>query len=136
MKYFSVFLVIGFVSLAVFGVLAVNHTQEHGHSGCIATAIQKSECPRQNSSLNYLAFHFDAFKDFSTAAFGKNIFFLLLTLILFAIGAGLALFFGKIALPQLGSVSSRSRNWEFFSSPQTQELTHWLALHENSPARL
>ncbi len=127
-------LFLGFVNIAVFGVFGMHSGMQNHDSGCIAATAQGTGCPKQSDSLEYLTFHLDAFREFSTATSGENILASLLALTLLAAGAGLALFLGNLALSQLDFAYFRYKQCENFSSPPEQQLLRWLALHENSPA--
>ena len=126
-------LIFSFLSIAVFGVSAMGHGAEQSHNGCIAATASGQPCPKNDSSLQFLTFHLNAFLSFSTAVFGQNI----LSLFLFVASlllAGMAM--GKL-FAELDSLDLHSRPRQFlqpsFIHLQPQ-LIHWLALHENSPA--
>lgn len=141
MKYLGSILLIGFVSLAVFGVFGMHAQADmnmRGHdmptSNCVGATVNGTDCPKQADPIDYLTFHFDAFRSFSLATFGESVMgaFLLLA---FAALLFVGLAFFKPHLfepPQLAF--SRQRFGDPFSPPQKQELARWLALHENSPA--
>lgn len=131
----TTFLITGFIGIAVFGVFAMDHGSDQGHSGCIAATAQGADCPKEENSLSFLNFHLDAFRSFSMATFGENLasaFLLLIALVLIAA-------FGVIAgiSPARSALATNYRRRQFLEShsfPSQRELTHWLALHENSPA--
>ncbi len=131
----SLLLVASFASIAVFGVFGMNAGMYNHDGGCIAATVQGADCPTQSDSFEYLTFHLDAFREFSTATFGENILASLLALALLVVGAGLALFLGNRASPQLDFAYSLYRQRENSDSPSEQQLLRWLALHENSPSR-
>ncbi len=120
---FTIFLITSFVAVAVFGFMAMK--SEH-HAGCIAATTQEMGCPGQNDPLVYLNFHFDAFKNFSTATLG-NALSLLLSFLL-----AVATAFQKGFTPKRFAYSKYRRldSSNVFSQDQ---FTHWLALHEISP---
>ena len=64
MKYFaSIFLLIGFVGMAVFGFAFMDHSMTHGtDSGCIFSAVTGTACPPDQA--NMLTHHSAAFQIF------------------------------------------------------------------------
>jgi len=129
----SAITIIGFVGVAVLGFVAMNHNSGHGHSGCIVAITQGTACPEGSNVITFLNSHFNAFKNFSLATFGENTLNALLLAFVSLLFIGLG--FSKAFLfrtPQLAL--ARHRFTGSFSPPQKQELIHWLALHENSPA--
>ncbi len=124
---FTTFLLLGFISIAVFGFAAMNHDSGYGHNGCIATIAQGTDCPKQESTLAFLTFHTGAFKGFSTAVFA------VLTLFLISLAA-LAFFPDPIFQePNFSHYFFALRLSSFASS---ENLISWLSLHENSPTVL
>ena len=131
------FLALSFIGVAVFGVFIMSHDNGHDHGGsCIAATVQGTDCPIQNTSLDYLTFHLNAFKSFSTAAFGENLLASLLALVFLVAGTGLGMLSRDLAPPRLSPAYSPYRQWELLNSSPKYKLTRWLALHENSPASL
>ncbi len=136
MKYFGVFLIMGFVGISVFGAFGMHTGMQNHNGGCIAATAQGADCPKQGNPLEYLTFHLDAFRDFSTVIFEENLLAYLLVLALLAAGVGLALLLGNLAPPQSDLAYFRYGQGENFNSPPKLRLLRWLALHENSPATL
>lgn len=130
----TIILFLGFVSIAVFGVFGMHAGMQNHNGGCIAATSQRTNCPKQSDPLEYLTFHLNAFRGFSMATFGENILVSLFAITLLVVGAGLALFLGNPASPQLDFAYFRYRQRENLISPPEQRLLRWLALHENSPA--
>lgn len=132
---FTIFLIIGFIGIAVFGVFAMNHGSGYGHSGCIAVTAQRADCPRGESALSFIAFHLDAFHGFTTAIFGDNSAnaLILLIALTFAAVVGIIL---RIR-PFSATVEANYYHKQFLESrhfsPQ-RKFIHWLALRENSPS--
>lgn len=126
-----------FFSIAVFGVLAMNHESSHGYSGCIAATLQGSGCPDQANALEFLSFHLAAFRSFSIATLSENILgaFLLLAALALFIGLGAAAAIGVVQSP-LAAYSQYRHFRGSFPWPSQRELTRWLALREHSPASL
>lgn len=142
MRYLVSLLLIGFVSLAVFGFFGM-HTQAQmnmdGHnmpaSNCVGAAVNGTDCPKQADPIDYLTFHLDAFKFFSSATFGENVMGALLLAFASLLFTGMAFFSPYLFKPpQLAFYKYRFR--DSFSPPQQQQLTRWLALHEKSPTYL
>ncbi|HBT81437.1 hypothetical protein A2757_02525 [Candidatus Giovannonibacteria bacterium RIFCSPHIGHO2_01_FULL_48_47] len=124
---FASWLILSFVAVAVFGFAAMNHGNGQDH-GCLAAAAQRIDCPYGVNTLNFISFHLDALKSFSTGL-------TLVTLILLAIGLWIAP--GGFRALTGPNPNSRPRHpYELFSPPLKTELLRWLALHENSPAAL
>lgn len=131
----TTFLIVGFVGIAVFGAFAMNHGSGNGHSGCIVVTAQKAICPMGGNAFSFIAFHFEAFRSFTTAIFDDGFIgmtaSLIVSFLILAIG-----FFVKInSTPLLIKTDynfSRFSESNYFS-PQ-QKLIHWLALRENSPS--
>ncbi|OGZ24589.1 MAG: hypothetical protein A2896_00555 [Candidatus Nealsonbacteria bacterium RIFCSPLOWO2_01_FULL_43_32] len=121
---FTILFITGLVGLAVFGILAMSHSAGQSHDGCIAATAQGTDCPKEDGTIFFAAFHLDVFRSFSTAIFnGKtaSMLFLLIALF-FAVAFGLAAHYHR----------QQFLKSSFF--PSQRELTRWLALHENSPA--
>lgn len=129
------FLIIGFIGIAVFGVFAMNHGSGHSHNGCIAATVQGTDCPKEENSLSFLNFHLDAFRSFSTATFGEYLASALLLLIALVLTVAVGIIGIIHSAPPVLATNYRRRQFlESHSFPFQRELTHWLALHENSPA--
>lgn len=133
---FVIFIISGFIGVAVFGFLAINHNSGHEYLGCIVVTAKGMNCPPKINSLLSAIFHLDTLKSFSIATFSPNhnyfnslvlfIFFILL------IGSGGAFMVG--ANPQ--TLATAKYNYNFAKNhflPPKQDLAGWLALHENSP---
>lgn len=131
---FTIFLIIGFIMIAVFGAFTMNHISANGHSGCIAVTAQRTICP-MGGAFSFIAFHFKAFRSFTTAIFGDGFAGmtapLIVLLSIFAIG-----FFAKInPTPLLIKADCNLKRFpESNSFSPQQKLIHWLALRENSPS--
>lgn len=132
---FTTLLIFSFLGIAVFGIFAMNHGSGHSHSGCIAATAQGTDCPKEENTIPFLTFHLDAFRSFSTATFGDNLASAFLLLIALVLIAALGVIAGiSPARPALAMNYRRRQFLESHSFPFQRELTHWLALHENSPA--
>ena len=130
---FIILFISSFIGIAVFGFVGMHHGMQVHDGGCIAATSQGTDCPKQANPVDYAVFHLDAFKSFSLASFREsplNV-FLLAFAALFLIGFG---FFPRFFLRPPHLILSQSTFRDTFFSPQKQEITHWLALHENSPS--
>lgn len=128
---FITFLIISFIGVAVFGFISMIF--DHGHNGgCIASNRLGALCPL-NSAFNFIVFHLDAFKYFSTAVFVFSL------ILLFA-----ALSF--VAFSILPRPLDKDEDDDAFAAIRIYELSrmtriikkinfnNWLSLHTNSPA--
>lgn len=132
MKYaFITLLIISFIGVAVFGFVSMIFGDTH-NGGCIASSRLGALCPL-NNVFNFIVFHIDAFKYFSTAIFVFN-----LTLLLVALSF--------IAFSVLPRPLNNEEDENFFSAMRTRVLprttrinkkinfSSWLSFHINSPA--
>lgn len=119
-----------FIGIAMFGIFGIHIGMKNHRGGCITATAQGTDCPKQSNLVDYLAFHIDAFKNFSTATFSDTAASLLiLSLLVFVIAFGAWL--EDMAPPQFSY--HRLKIPCSFKPPQ-YELLCWLALHENSPS--
>ena len=127
----TTFLLVGFIGIAVFGFLAINHGGSHGHSGCLAAVAKGTDCPYETGTAASVAFHLDTFKGFSTAVFGENagsaVTLLLLLLLSVGLGIGQRIYSRTLPLPFF-------LVHRLFAQPFQLQFAQWLALHENSPS--
>ena len=129
MKYLVVaLLIMSFVGIGVFGHMLFD--MGPGHSGnCIVSVIDGTDCP--TNIVGFVRHHISAAQTFTTMVIPiTSNWFLLLASLLFIGLVFLSPFL--FSPPQLSLYRYRLRN--FFISLQKQQLTRWLALHENSPA--
>ncbi len=128
----TILLVISFINIVVFGVFGM-HTGMQNHSdNCIAAAVQRTDCPRQNNLFNFLFFHLNAFKNFLTVIFSEFAFSLLIYYLL-VIGIAIRILLGNSGLLRFNFSRYKLRRLELFSSLFRYKFFYWLALHENSP---
>lgn len=128
MKPVSVILVLaGFVAVAVFGFLGMNHAQNIGHDDCIASAALGACHNLGRTDLVFL--HISAFQRFSEAVIGG------------AAGTGwLLALFAAVFIAGAFLLFSPERSWYLGRQFESdflgfrKEFLHWLALHENSPS--
>ena len=132
-------LLLSFTIIAVFGVFAMNHGAGNGHGdgGCIASMVKGVDCPKDAGSLQFLTFHLDAFRSFSTASFGSDFASAFLLLVVFLLTMGAGIIAGVKQAPMAPTPSHIRRQFlESHSFSSQLKLTHWLSLHENSPSVL
>lgn len=130
---FTILLVTSFVGIAVFGAFAMNHDGDH--SGCIAATASGIGCPKESNPDDLLILHLTTYRGFSLATLGENATnsLLLAFALLFVISLKRV---PKIPTQTLQFILSRYQLDDSFSRSEKQQLTRWLALHENSPATL
>src|SRR3989338_5421401 len=123
-----ILLMVAFAGMAVFSIFLMVADAMAGHDGCLAELANGGTCPSGNP-FSYLAFHFDAFKLFSTAIFTSG---LVILFIVLAFSFGLP----KLTDPKTNaSIYWRySKNLNFAAPPFKKQLIRWLALHKNSPS--
>ncbi|HEY4528103.1 MAG TPA: hypothetical protein VJL09_03605 [Candidatus Paceibacterota bacterium] len=116
------FLILSFVSVAVFGFLAMEHQAGHEMELCLAKTVQSAPCEK-SGSLFASTYHARVFKSFSLA--------LLAALAVFAV---FLLFMGRFPEPALTLPGRFPEKISLkFASPLRFEKLKWLAFHETSP---
>lgn len=132
-------LLIGFIALAVFGFIEItSSTMPNGetHRGCLASAVQNTDCPNKLSNFGSAFFHIAAFKFFSTLTLETIVSLSILLALITA--AFLLIYFLELhlALAPMPTISHRqSAQSTFNPSSNLQLLLRWLALKELSPTR-
>ncbi|MBI2446485.1 MAG: hypothetical protein HYV51_01535 [Parcubacteria group bacterium] len=125
---FITFLIISFIGVAVFGFVSMIFGDTH-NGGCIASSRLGAFCPL-NSVFNFVVFHIDAFKYFSTAifVFSLNLLLSALSFIIFSV------------LPRpLNNEEDEDfvfgvQRGKFSVFLKNKEIIRWLSLLINSPA--
>lgn len=127
-----VILTLTLFGIAVLGVFGMGHGVGQGHVGCLAVVTKRIDCPNGANVLWLLGFHLDIFKSFSTAILAKNT------------GGLLSLFFILLlfysVLPRIFFVRFHTLSLSQYRDPVNlffaakYKFTHWVSLHENSPA--
>ncbi|MBI2625371.1 MAG: hypothetical protein HYW70_03515 [Candidatus Nealsonbacteria bacterium] len=125
----SILLVMAFVSIAVFGVFAMNQELGHSHSGCIAARTLGQDCQENSDVFSFISFHFGAFESFSLAVFGGSLGMMTLLLLVLALTGGFLRYFPSVFQYQLKTKKESSYLQEIWFS-------RWLALREKSPSSL
>ena len=119
------FLILSFVSVAVFGFLAMEHQAGHEMELCLAKTVQSAPCEK-SGSLFASTYHARVFKSFSLA--------LLAALAVFAV---FLLFMGHSPEPALSFPDHfpEKASLKLISSMRLEKLK-WLAFHETSPTAI
>ncbi|MDP3764087.1 MAG: hypothetical protein Q8Q95_00495 [bacterium] len=135
--YLTLFTLLSFVSIAVFGVFGMD-TNDHHYSinSCVGSLTQGTVCPN-TGAVDSIVFHLNSFKFFSNSTLAQNI-SLLLYAFLFLF---LSLWVSKKIKPDFSKQvlidTQKLKMYKIFDSldlPFKQEKIFWNSLHENSPA--
>ena len=130
----TIFLIISFVFVAVFGVTGMNFGQNDMHN-CIAATVSGSDCPLETNSIDFVTFHLSVLKGFSKAVFDSllllSTFFGLAFVSIFVIRR--VVWDGKFKPPLFVSATELKASMES-SINKRREFYRWLAMHENSPS--
>ena len=119
--------IISFFGLAVFGFAGMGMADEHGHTDCVATAVQGAVCTEALGTVGSINFHTNAAKFFSTAVFGASASAILLAF--FGLAFGISILSHLRILPLL----AKYRVPQFLLSPAAlpkDAINSWLSLHE------
>ncbi|MDO8743306.1 MAG: hypothetical protein Q7J30_02000 [Candidatus Azambacteria bacterium] len=121
---FITLLIISFIGVAVFGFVSMIFGDTH-NGGCIVSNRLGAFCPL-NSAFNFVVFHIDAFKYFSTAIF---------SVVLLIILSGMV--FSVLPRPlnndEDDDLIFSLQSGKFPILQKNKEITRWLSLHINSP---
>lgn len=131
--FLSVLLIITLGSIALFSLSVISHVYINGNHNCIAATFGNAMCPDGADTLNFISFHFNAFKIFSSAVFKSGIFTLLL---ISAALLALASIKNSIANSATYAVIRRATFRQNPKQTSENKIRHWLSLHENSPTML
>ena len=126
----TISIIVSFVAIAVFGFFGIEFMTSH-HASCIVSTSQGGVCPEGAAPLDYVNFHLNALRNFSTAVFA-SVSFLALSLILVLVFA-LNLFGERMFAPEVTTPRPFGCILTDFSPPLLARLSNWLSLHENSP---
>ncbi len=127
----AVLLLLSFIAVGVFGLIAMGMGSEHEHSGCIAATASQTACPASEDSGSVIAFHLEAFKSFSQTTSGSLLTVLAQAVLLCLWGALSAL---REREPALAWLASACTFLLFHSLRERYRRLHFLALLEHSPA--
>lgn len=131
-------LLASFIGIAVFGLFGMNTVmadmQSH-ENGCVLAISQGMDCPEQINPIDYIAFHFNVFRNFSAIVFSNGFFVLFLLFALFTTGAKLGVLRLRndlvfLKLPRVYYLFGT----ELFKSLLRCEFIRWLALLVYSPS--
>ncbi len=128
-KYISLLLLLSILVIGIFGFTSMNH--ETGHNGgCIASNVDSALCPENIVAMS--AHHIQGFVSFFSVIPSTPFIFLLTLFAIF-----LSARFLSIQERDSGLISPALR--QSWCDPERQitrprEVTHWLALLENSPS--
>ncbi|MBI2624366.1 hypothetical protein HYW67_02625 [Candidatus Parcubacteria bacterium] len=121
----AILLVVGFISIAVFGFIAMGHGEGHNQYACVAAASQAAPCP-QDGPVAWALFHAAAYKGFSTAVISVAVLAMLLAAVIaifaFAVLVNAAAARGVLRM-QISAV------WESVAV-SGQRLLKWLTICE------
>ncbi|PJE73937.1 MAG: hypothetical protein COV01_03825 [Candidatus Taylorbacteria bacterium CG10_big_fil_rev_8_21_14_0_10_41_48] len=124
----SIFLIVGFSTLAVFGAFAMGQSIG-GQNACIAATASGLDCLTPSNLASIASMYLGAFGTFSSA-----IFFTLSLLALFVT----AFITAKNVFSQsfsFVSVSINDNDADITRSLSLRPALSWIAIHENSPSR-
>ena len=133
---FTIFLITSFIGVAVFGVFGMHSDMQNHDDGCIFAVSQRADCTKRINPIDYLAFHFDSFKNFLATTFNNNLFVLLLQLFVFIAGASFWAWRGAYLILLKFHPAHYFHRLELFKKHPQREFLKWLAFHENSPTFL
>ncbi|MDP3762917.1 MAG: hypothetical protein Q8Q97_02490 [bacterium] len=119
------FLILSFVSVAVFGFLAMEHQAGHDLELCLAKTVQNAPCEK-SGSLFASTYHARVFKSFSLALLAALAVFTAFLLFMGRSPDRAPAFPGRF--PEKISLK--------FASPLRLEKLKWLAFHETSPTSI
>lgn len=134
MKYLAtLFLIVSFVGIGIFGSALFNHAMMDGsNSGCVASAIDGTACP--TSIMDMTLHHISALQTLTTTVVPPISSWLLLLASLLLISVSVLLFYKNSLLPRLELLPQRLRDLTLHSLFSQQKITSWLSLFELSPA--
>src|SRR3989344_2952363 len=118
---FAILTLTSLIGVAVFGFMTMNHESGHGYERCIAATARGIDCPAASGKVSLVFFHLDTFKGFS------------LGIVLAALALTLPFWFAKDFVYVFSEFRIDAAR-EAFAFSSFRDFTHWLALHENSPA--
>ncbi len=131
----SVFILMIFIGISVFGFWNMGHMASASHDGCIASTVTGVACPDEVNALSFLSFHVDAFLNFFTALVSTSF----ITLLLFVIATVpilIARLYRRFFIqPFLRAHGARCVYFlKQFSIQPLYAVLYWMALHEHSPS--
>ena len=127
----AILILVSFIGAAILGFATMGHTADHSRTNCIVAATQNIDCTSSNLGA-FLAIHFNAFKNISSAVFAKNYASILTMLWLVTLWFILV---NKIKPTE--PTLQRAYIYKFQPSTPNNlrlKLNAWLSRQENSPA--
>ena len=116
-------ILVSFIAIAVFGIIAMGHTQGH-ETSCLAKMAGNATCATENP-LASLNFHLTTFKSFSQTTLATFLTLILMLLMLLWRPTFLVL------IPaQASKQTSRNYSLQDTQLPNQRMLQRWLARHE------
>ncbi len=130
---FSILLLIGFASVALFGVFGMETIMKN-HGGCAAAVTQGINCMGNNNPIDYFFLHLDFFKKTLNAIFNDAAILLLAAVLLFAIAKIAARILLKNPVKTAFSLFRLQQVYLKTIPRFRHKFIHWLSLRENSPS--
>ncbi len=134
MKYIaSLLLIMSFLGIGILGSVLFDHAMMDGSSsGCIASAVDGTECP--TSIVDMTSHHISALQTLTTTIVPPISSLLLLLASLLLISVSILFFYKDQLLPKLVPLPQRLRDLTLHSLFSRQKVTSWLSLFELSPS--
>ena len=133
----TISIIVSFVAIAVFGFVGIEFMNSHNET-CIVSTSQGGMCPEKSAPLDYINFHMNVLKSFSTAVFHSasmlGAFCVLLVMVLGFFASWRAYAAERVAKEKNITMPHPKAEFSRPSSPLLILFSHWLSLHENSPA--
>lgn len=140
MKFISLVLLIGFLTISLFGFAMMPHQMskhsEHSSSDCLASfVVNKSLCPDGNNSFSYAFYHIQAYQFFSNALIGS--FGAIFAVIALAFILTFVLRDFDICLVRKNQIlylKKKLLEISYSLNSSSKDFIRWLSLLENSPS--
>lgn len=128
--FLPLFIVAAFVSVAVFGFVAMNLEGGAHHGGCLASSAAGSAAPCPENAFFSALFHISAFKNFSLGILSQS-FLSLAFALLAAFVVHISSVFREGKTEEMHLVVARMRELAMRNSfPHTRRFMKWLSLRE------
>lgn len=125
--------IIGLMLFSSFSLAIMDHMDGQNHAKCPFETAGTVDCTQVQNAIDFVVSHFGAVSGFFSAGIaGNSVNLIALSLLLML---AVSAIFNKSNDPfRLRPVTLENLSREVFISPNKIILTHWLAMHENSPA--
>ena len=123
-RYIAIFILISFVGLAAFSVVAFDHKMNGSMENCLNSQVDGTPCP---TNLVASIIH-------HTAAFQALFNTLIPSLILFLISVSVVFLDKNLASPKLKLLYQKLKNFKLIKYKARQKFISWLSLLEYSPS--